>query len=113
MVPWLVFLAQSLPTTTRVRHWSTAWVGLDALEAIGLAATGRLLLRQDPRCSLTATATAALLVADAWFDVTTSAAGAEFATAVAMALGLELPMATACTAVALRSLPRRAQSPDR
>ena len=113
MLPWLVVLAKTLPATTRVRHWSTAWVGLDALEALGLATTGRLLLRRDPRCALTATATAALLVTDAWFDVTTSAAGAEFTAAVAMALGAELPMATLCTLLAVRSLPRPPRDPGR
>jgi hypothetical protein len=107
MVPWLVVLAKTLPDTAQVRHWSAAWVGLDALEALGLAATGRLLLRRDPRFCLTATATAALLVVDAWFDVTTSAPGPELTTAVSMALGAELPMAALCTALAVRALPRR------
>ncbi|QIY68669.1 hypothetical protein HEP84_04765 [Streptomyces sp. RLB1-33] len=113
MLPWLVVLAKTLPDTMRVRHWSTAWVGLDALEALGLATTGRLLLRRDPRCALTATATAALLVTDAWFDVTTSAAGTEFTTAVVMALCAELPMATLCTLLAVRSLPRPSREPGR
>ncbi|MFF4733896.1 hypothetical protein ACFY3M_53865 [Streptomyces mirabilis] len=44
------------------------------------------MLRLDPRRCLTATATAALLVVDAWFDVTTSQPGPELATAVAMAV---------------------------
>jgi hypothetical protein len=113
MLPWLVALAKTLPTTTRVQHWSTAWVGLDTLEALGLATTGRLLLRRDPRYALTATATAALLVTDAWFDVTTSAAGTELTTAVVMALGIELPMATLCTVLAVRSLQRPSRAPGR
>jgi hypothetical protein len=108
MVPWLVVLGRTLPDTAQVRHWSTAWVGLDALEALGLTVTGRLLLRRDPRHGLTATATAALLVVDAWFDVTTAAPGPELTTAVAMALGAELPMAALCTTLAVRALPARA-----
>ncbi|MFR0359297.1 hypothetical protein [Streptomyces sediminimaris] len=110
MGPWLVLLARTLPDNTQVGHWSTAWVGLDALEALGLAATGRLLLDRDPRCTLTATATAtaALLVVDAWFDVVTSAPGPEFSTAVVTALGAELPMAALCTTLAVRALPCRA-----
>ncbi|MER7689684.1 hypothetical protein [Streptomyces sp. NPDC097610] len=47
---------------------------------------------RDPRRCLTATATAALLVVDAWFDVTTSQPGPELATAVVMAVCAELPM---------------------
>lgn len=106
MLPWLVVLANALPASARVPHWSAAWVGLDALEAAGLAVTGRLVLRRDPRRCLTATATAVLLVVDAWFDVVTSAPGTQLATAVAMAVGAELPMAALCLVLALRSLPR-------
>lgn len=105
MVPWLVVLADTLPATARVPHWSTAWVGLDALEALGLASTGLMVLRRDPRRCLPAAATAALLVVDAWFDVTTSRPGPELATAITMALCAELPMAALCTVLAVRALP--------
>ncbi|WP_367320536.1 hypothetical protein [Streptomyces sp. HUAS ZL42] len=102
LVPWLLVLATYLPSTVQVRHWSAMWVGLDALEALGLAVTGVLLLRRDPRRCLTAAATAALLVVDAWFDVLTSPPGSEVATALALALarGAELPPATLCVVVA-------------
>src|SRR5580692_6899309 len=36
MIPWVLILACSLPPTIRAAHWSTAWAGLDALEAAGL-----------------------------------------------------------------------------
>ncbi|WP_456302942.1 hypothetical protein [Streptomyces mirabilis] len=62
-------------------------------------------LRRDPRRCLTATATAALLVVDVWFDVTTP--GPEPATAVVMAVCAELPMAALCTVLAVRALPSR------
>ncbi|MEH0416158.1 hypothetical protein [Streptomyces sp. B21-083] len=81
LLPWLLVLAAA----PSVPHWSAAWVGLDALEALGLTATGALLLRRDPRHPLTAAATAALLIVDAWFDIVTSARGAELAAAIAMA----------------------------
>lgn len=107
-VVWLLGLARSLPATAYVQHWSAMWVGLDALEALGLTATGVLLLRRDAWSCLTAAATAALLVVDAWFDILTSlAAGTELAMALAMALGAELPLATLCVVVAVRSLPRQ------
>lgn len=107
MVPWLFVLAVTLPATTRAPHWSMAWVGLDSLEAVGLAVTGWLVRRGDPRRCLAATATAMLLVVDAWFDVTTAGSGGALAEAVAMAVGAELPMAVLCAALAYRSLPRR------
>ena len=106
LLPWLVVLATTLPSTTTVPHWSLAWVGLDCLEAAGLISTGVLLRRGDPRRCLTAVATSVLLVCDAWFDITTSAPGADVASAVAMALLVELPLALFCARLALRALPR-------
>lgn len=102
LVPWMVVLARTLPRTTEVSNWSTAWVGLDALLAVGLTGTGVLLRRNDPRVAQVAAATAAVLLVDAWFDVTTSAPGAELATALTLALTAELPMAVTCAVVALR-----------
>src|SRR5215472_6680633 len=54
MVPWLGYLATGLPTRFEAAHWNAAWVGLDALEALGLFATGTLLRRRDARAALTA-----------------------------------------------------------
>ena len=102
LVPWLVVLAVGLPTTATASHWALAWVGLDSMEALGLIATGVLTLRRDQRRPVVAAATAMLLVVDAWFDVTTAAAGSDFGSALAMALGAELPLALICAALALR-----------
>jgi hypothetical protein len=84
-------------------------VGLDIMEAIGLAATGWLVRRGDPRRCLAAAATAMLLVVDAWFDIST--AGSGLAQAVAMAAGAELPMAALCSVVAYRALRDGSRSP--
>lgn len=108
LLPWLYVLATGLPATARAAHWPLAWVGLDALEALGLIATGLLAARGDRRHALAAAATATLLVVDAWFDTTTAAPGGDFATAVAMALGAELPLAALCGRLALRTLSRPA-----
>ncbi|ROQ99328.1 hypothetical protein EDE04_5881 [Streptomyces sp. 2132.2] len=102
LVPWMVVLAKTLPHTAEVSHWSTAWIGLDAMLAAGLGGTGLLLGRHDPRAAPLAAATAALLVMDAWFDVTTAASGGARATAVALAVCAELPLAAVCAAVAAR-----------
>jgi hypothetical protein len=104
MVPWLVVLAVTLPGATHVPHWSTAWTGLDGLEAIGLATTGWLTLRRDPRRCLTAMATAALLLADAWFDITTSGTGGPLAEALIMAACAEIPAATVLSVLAYRGV---------
>jgi hypothetical protein len=106
LIPWLFVLAAGLPSSTTASHWSTAWVGFDGLEALGLITTGVLLNRRDPRRCLAAAVTATLLAIDAWFDVTTAAPGADQNTAVAMAVGLEIPLAIVCAVLAARTLPR-------
>lgn len=105
MVPWLGILAAGLPARFEAAHWNVAWVGLDALEALGLVATGTLLRRRDARAALTAAATATLLLVDAWFDVATSDASGR-PMAIAMAALAEIPMAALCTGLAVRTFPR-------
>ncbi len=102
LVPWLTYLAITMPARTSVSDWSAAWVGLDVMEAVGLAATGWLVRRGDPRRSLAAAATAMLLVVDAWFDISTASSG--LTGAVAMAACAELPMAALCSVVAYRAV---------
>ncbi|WP_251071761.1 hypothetical protein [Streptomyces sp. ISL-43] len=101
LVPWMLVLAKTMPQSAEVSNWATAWIGLDVMLAAGLTGTGLLLRRGDSRVVPVAAATAALLVADAWFDVTTSAGG-EQTLALLMAAGAELPLALACAAVAGR-----------
>ncbi|MHA6759832.1 hypothetical protein [Streptacidiphilus sp. PAMC 29251] len=93
LLPWLGALAAA-------GQWN--WVGLDSLEAAGLITTGLLLRRADPRHSLTAAATAVLLLTDAWFDSTTAAPGPALATALGLAFLVELPLAGLCARIALR-----------
>jgi hypothetical protein len=106
MIPWLVVLAVTLPASASAAHWPAAWIGLDSMEGLGLLSTGLLLLRRDDRCCLTAAVTAALVLTDAWFDVTTAAPGLALAEALAMAACVEIPVSLLCAAVALRRFPR-------
>ncbi|MFI9598530.1 hypothetical protein ACIHCX_01430 [Streptomyces sp. NPDC052043] len=106
LLPWLLVLAGCVPGGSGPVRWTTAWVGLDALESLGLVVTGLLLARGDARRCVTAAATATLLVADAWFDTTTASAG-EAGAALAMAFCAELPLAAVCALVACRALPGR------
>ncbi|MFF7987473.1 hypothetical protein ACFZDK_51855 [Streptomyces sp. NPDC007901] len=101
MLPWLVFLAVTLPRSAHAAHWSLAWVGLDAAEALGLTVTGSLLRRAHPTAALTGTATATLLLVDAWFDITTAASSADRLLAMVMAVGAEIPLAVLCAVLAV------------
>jgi hypothetical protein len=106
LVPWTLYLAGALPHTTRARNWSLMWTGLDIAEAVGLALTGVLLWRRSRHRALPAAFTAALLAADAWIDVTTSAPGHARTLAIVMAALIEIPAAAGCLVLAVRALPR-------
>ncbi|MEU6671293.1 hypothetical protein [Streptomyces sp. NPDC046727] len=100
LVPWMAVLAVTLPGTTRVHHWSLAWIGLDVLLATGCATTALLGLRGDARCRLTASATASVAVLDAWFDITTAHSGNALLQALCCAVA-EGVVAGVCVALAL------------
>jgi hypothetical protein len=99
LLPWIIGLALTLPTTVSAHHWSEAWVGLDLMETVGLAVTGWLVLRRDIRVQTAASATAAFLVADAWFDVATAQPDWDLLQAATLAILVELPLAALCLAV--------------
>lgn len=101
LVPWMVVLGLTLPADTEVRNWSLAWIGLDVLMAAGCATTAVLGLRGDPRARLTASATAAVAVLDAWFDITMARPGADLAQALACAVA-EVALACVCVFLAVR-----------
>jgi hypothetical protein len=107
MVPWLYVLATELPTHATASHWSLAWTGLDAMEALDLVATGVLLCRRDERVCLAAMAAATLFAVDAWFDVVTSSPGPQRTAAIAMAVFLEAPITLVCAVLTVRTFPRR------
>jgi hypothetical protein len=100
LVPWLGWLAISLPCRYVSRHWGIAWAGFDAGLAVALALTGFAALRYAPWLDQAAVATATLLAADAWFDVLTSRGAAAIALALTEALAIELPLALLCIRVA-------------
>lgn len=102
---WIGVLAITLPSTTHVQNWAEAWIGFDLLESTGLAVTGWLVLRRDPRVTIAASATAAFLIADAWFDIVTSHPDWDVIQASVLALLLELPLAAICGVIAF-SAPR-------
>jgi hypothetical protein len=103
MIPWIVVLTQTLPDRAISANYRIAWVGFDVILALALLRTAWLTYKRSPFLVNVASATATLLVVDAWFDVTTSPGGDELATAVAAALLVELPLAALSIALARRA----------
>jgi hypothetical protein len=101
LLPWTIGIATRLPHLAVAHHWNTAWAGLDVAIASGLALTSWLSRRRSARTALTATATATLMCADAWFDLCTSAPGYPFAYAAAEAAA-ELVVAAVCLFIGFR-----------
>jgi hypothetical protein len=66
-----------------------------------LAATATAAVRRSKWLAVAATATATMLVVDAWFDVMTSPRPRDLLAAVAMALLVELPLAGVCVWLAV------------
>lgn len=92
LIPWVAYLATSLPQTYVLANWNSAWVGFDVLLMALLGTTGVLARRAHPLHVPAAFASAAFLVADAWFDVMTSS-GSAFVVSLAAAAIIELPLA--------------------
>lgn len=92
LIPWIVFLAVSLPDSYLVSNWRTIWIGFDAVLVALMAATAYLGSRRRVFVVLTAFATAVMLICDAWFDINT-AGPEDFWRSVLVAVFAELPLA--------------------
>ena len=93
MIPWILFLALSLPRHYETGNWQATWVGFDILLLLSLATTAYLGWRGRQLVVLASFATAVLLVCDAWFDIST-ASGSDRLPAILSAALIELPLAT-------------------
>jgi hypothetical protein len=103
---WIFILGSTLRGQAQVRDWSIAWVGLDLAETTGLAVTGVLVFRRHLAASPVAAVTATLFTVDAWFDVTTSLAGAAWYEALLFAFAAEIPVTVLLTGVSVAALRR-------
>ena len=102
LIPWAVLLAYTLPAHHRVLHWDAIWAGFDLALALALLLTAVAAIRGRPWLAIPATASATLLVCDAWFDVLTARGAHEITTALLEAALVELPLAGLCLWMAVR-----------
>jgi hypothetical protein len=92
LVPWIAYLAVTLPRHYVADNWDVTWVGFDVLLLVMMVATAVLGYLRRQMLVLTAFATGVLLVCDAWFDVLT-AHGDDQLWSVFAAVVVELPLA--------------------
>jgi hypothetical protein len=93
LIPWTVYLAVTLPKRDIDTHYRGAWVGFDLLLVAAIVLTAYYAFRMDTRVQIPATATATLLIVDAWFDVMTAGRGSSIIEALLMAVCIEIPAA--------------------
>lgn len=92
LIPWITYLAFTLPENYVAQRWTVTWVGFDMLLVAFMAATAVLGLLRRQLLVLTAFTTGVLLICDAWFDVMT-AGPSEVWWAILTAVAVELPIA--------------------
>ncbi len=102
LLPWTIYLGESLPSRQLSPHYDVAWAGFDVILLIGLATTAYFALRRSRYLAVSASATAALLVVDAWFDVMTTPAN-QVAESIVLAAVVELPLAAVCLWLSLHT----------
>lgn len=106
LLPWIAYLAASLPRSHSVHSWNVAWVGFDVVLAVCFGCTGWWLLQRRQVAILGLTVTATLLFCDTWFDVSFGWGSSEQLWALVSAALFELPIAALMIASALRILRR-------
>lgn len=107
---WTVYVGIDLPRHYVANHWDLAWVGLDTTQIAMLVGAAWAGWRRSNLMVVFATASATLLVVDAWFDVTTARRGDLFQSVV-LAILVEVPSALVLLWVALRVLRRGVTTP--
>jgi hypothetical protein len=95
LLPWTIYVGESLPSRQLSPNYDAAWVGFDLILLAALASTAYFSLRRSRHLASAASATAALLVVDAWFDVMTTPAGQRWQS-ILLAAAVELPLAAVC-----------------
>jgi hypothetical protein len=92
MVPWLGYLAVTLPDNYVAHNWVVTWIGFDILLVGFMLATLVLGYLRRQLLVFTAFTTGVLMICDAWFDLMT-AGPRDVRLSVLTALLIELPLA--------------------
>ena len=103
LIPWIVYLAFTLPANYVAHNWPATWVGFDCVLIAFMAATAVLGWLRRQLVVLPAFTTGVLLICDAWFDILTANPGQIWVSVLTAALG-NLPLAVIMITGAVRIL---------
>lgn len=92
MVPWVAYLAVTLPDNYVAHNWVVTWIGFDVLLVGFMLATLLLGYLRRQLLVFTAFTTGVLMICDAWFDLAT-AGPRDLRLSIITALLVELPLA--------------------
>jgi hypothetical protein len=92
MIPWLVYLALTLPDSYVAHNWLVTWVGFDILLVGFMIATAVFGFLRRQVLLFFAFTSGVLLICDAWFDLMTAGPN-DIWLSLVTALGIEVPLA--------------------
>jgi hypothetical protein len=101
LIPWMIYLAFTLPANYVARNWPATWIGFDCVLIAFMIATAMLGWLRRELVILPAFTTGVLLICDAWFDIMTAGPGQLWMPVVTAAF-LNVPVAAIMITGAVR-----------
>jgi hypothetical protein len=101
LIPWMVYLAFTLPGNYVAHNWPATWIGFDCVLITFMIATAVLGWLRRELVILPGFTTGVLLICDAWFDIMTAGPGQFWMSLLTAAL-LNLPLAAIMITGAVR-----------
>src|SRR5271156_4561234 len=101
LIPWMIYLAFTLPENYVAHKWPATWIGFDCVLITFMVATAVLGWLRRELVILPGFTTGVLLICDAWFDIMTAGPGQMWMPVLTAAL-LNLPLAAIMIAGAVR-----------
>jgi hypothetical protein len=103
LVPWMVYLAFTLPANYVAHNWPATWIGFDCVLIAFMAATAVLGLLRRQLVLLPGFTTGVLLICDGRFDLMTAGPSQFWMSVLTVTLG-NLPLAVIMITGAVRIL---------
>jgi hypothetical protein len=103
LLPWTLWLSQSLDPHHVTERWDLAWSGFDSALAVLFLATAFAAYHRSPWVGTLSAATGTLLVTDAWFDIVLESHADELRQSILLAAVAEVPAAVFCFWIAYRT----------